>query len=65
MLLSYEAMDLDRYLERRGLSSVRYADDCNIYVGSEVAGKCVMRGISAFLEPASHVPRGWTVNERD
>lgn len=42
--------DLDRELERRGLSFVRYADDCNIYVGSEVAGKRVMRGIRAFLE---------------
>lgn len=42
--------DLDRELERRGLSFVRYADDCNIYIGSEVAGKRVMRGIRAFLE---------------
>jgi RNA-directed DNA polymerase len=25
--------DLDRELERRGLSFCRYADDCNIYVG--------------------------------
>jgi RNA-directed DNA polymerase len=30
-------MDLDRELERRGLAFVRYADDCNVYVGSRVA----------------------------
>jgi len=30
--------DLDRELERRGHAFCRYADDCNIYVGSERAG---------------------------
>jgi group II intron reverse transcriptase/maturase len=29
--------DLDRELERRDLAFVRYADDCNIYVGSRAA----------------------------
>src|SRR3990172_1156225 len=33
--------DLDRELERRGHRFVRYADDCNIYVRSERAGKRV------------------------
>lgn len=42
--------DLDRELERRGLAFVRYADDCNIYVGSLVAGERVMRGIRAYLK---------------
>jgi group II intron reverse transcriptase/maturase len=42
--------DLDRELERRGLAFVRYADDCNIYVGSQAAGERVMRGIRTFLE---------------
>ena len=42
--------DLDRELERRGLAFCRYADDCNVYVGSRVAGERVMRGIRAFLE---------------
>jgi group II intron reverse transcriptase/maturase len=42
--------DLDRELERRGLAFVRYADDCNIYVGSRVAGERVMRGIRTYLE---------------
>jgi len=31
--------DVDQELERRGLSFVRYADDCNIYVRSERAAK--------------------------
>jgi group II intron reverse transcriptase/maturase len=42
--------DLDRELERRELAFCRYADDCNIYVGSRVAGERVMSGIRVFLE---------------
>lgn len=42
--------DLDRELERRGLAFCRYADDCNIYVGSRVAGERVMRGVRVFLQ---------------
>jgi len=42
--------DLDRELERRPLAFCRYADDCNIYVGSRVAGERVMSGIRVFLE---------------
>jgi len=38
-LLSNLLLDeLDRELERRGHRFVRYADDCNIYVGSERGG---------------------------
>lgn len=44
--------DLDRRLERRGLAFCRYADDSNIYVGSERAGHRVMRGTRAYLEKA-------------
>jgi RNA-directed DNA polymerase len=44
--------DLDWELERRELSFCRYADDCNIYVRSRVAGDRVMSGVSAFLEGA-------------
>ena len=44
--------DLDQELERRELSFCRYADDCNIYVRSRVAGDRVMRGVRAFLEGA-------------
>jgi len=41
--------DLDKELERRGHRFVRYADDCNIYVGSERAGQRVMESVSSFL----------------
>ena len=33
---------VDRELERRGLAFVRYADDCNVYVGSKRAADRVM-----------------------
>ena len=42
--------DLDRELERRGHRFCRYADDCNIYVGSYRTGQRVMQGITAFME---------------
>ena len=43
-LLSNLVLDeLDRELERRGHRYSRYADDCNIYVGSERAGQRVMK----------------------
>jgi RNA-directed DNA polymerase len=42
--------DLDRELERRGHRFCRYADDCNIYVGSEVAGHHAMDSITDYLE---------------
>ena len=42
--------DLDKELERRGLSFCRYADDCNIYVASRRAAERVMRSITGFLE---------------
>src|SRR5271154_5920668 len=49
-LLSNVVLDeLDRELERRRHRHVRYADDCNIYVGSERAGKRVMQSVTGFL----------------
>jgi len=42
--------DLDKELERRGHKFCRYADDCNIYVRSEVAGKRVLASITKYLE---------------
>jgi RNA-directed DNA polymerase len=49
-LLSNIVLDeLDKELERRGLRFVRYADDCNIYVRSERAGKRVMEHIASFI----------------
>jgi RNA-directed DNA polymerase len=44
--------DLDQELERRQLAFCRYADDCNIYVRSRVAGDRVMNGVRTFLEGA-------------
>ena len=41
---------LDRELESRGLRFCRYADDCNIYVGSEAAAKRVLAGIGNWIE---------------
>jgi RNA-directed DNA polymerase len=50
-LLSNIMLDaLDKELEKRGLSFCRYADDCNIYVGSERAGMRVMESITRFIE---------------
>ncbi len=50
-LLSNLVLDeLDREWERRQHRFVRYADDCNIYVASERAGKRVMRSVTGFIE---------------
>jgi group II intron reverse transcriptase/maturase len=42
--------DLDQELERRGHAFCRYADDCNIYVGSERAGAGLLQSLTTFLE---------------
>ncbi len=42
--------DLDKELESRGHRFCRYADDCNIYVRTKVAGERVMASVSSFLE---------------
>ena len=42
--------ELDKELEARGLHFVRYADDCNIFVGSRKAAERVMKSISDFIE---------------
>ena len=50
-LLSNLVLDeLDRELERRQHRFVRYADDCNIYVASERAGKRVMQSVTSFIQ---------------
>jgi RNA-directed DNA polymerase len=49
-LLSNLVLDeLDRELEARGHRFVRYADDCNVYVGSERAGQRVMESVKRFI----------------
>ena len=50
-LLSNVVLDeLDNELERRGLEFCRFADDCNIFVGSQKAADRVMNSISKFIE---------------
>jgi RNA-directed DNA polymerase len=50
-LLSNIVLDeLDNELSQRGHRFVRYADDCNIYVRSERAGKRVMASVTNFIE---------------
>ena len=41
---------LDRELERRGHKFSRYADDCNIYVGSQAAAERVMESVQGWIE---------------
>lgn len=41
--------DLDKELERRGHAFCRYADDFNIYVGSERAGRRVLSSLTRYL----------------
>jgi RNA-directed DNA polymerase len=52
--------ELDKELERRRHRFVRYADDCNIYVGSRHAGERVMASLKGFLEKRMKL----TVNEQ-
>ncbi|MBP2057129.1 group II intron reverse transcriptase/maturase [Lactobacillus colini] len=40
----------DKELEARELHFVRYADDCNIFVRSEMAANRVMKSVSSWLE---------------
>jgi len=47
---------LDRELESRGLSFCRYADDCNIYVGSRKAAERVFASVMAWIERHLKVP---------
>lgn len=42
--------DFDKELERRGHCFCRYADDCNIYVHSPIAGERVLASVTRFLE---------------
>jgi RNA-directed DNA polymerase len=68
-LLSNIVLDaLDRELEGRGLAFCRYANDCNIYVASEQAGKKLLTSLTAWLwnalklkvnEAKSAVARPW------
>ena len=52
--------ELDWELDRRGHRFARYADDCNIVVGSERAGERVMQSVTRFIEDSLRL----TVNAR-
>ena len=52
--------ELDWELQRRGHRFARYADDCNIVIGSERAGRRVMQSIARFIEESLRL----TVNAR-
>ena len=41
---------LDKELERRGLAFSRYADDCNIYVGSRRAAERVLASVTEWIK---------------
>jgi group II intron reverse transcriptase/maturase len=41
---------LDKELEKRNLEFCRFADDCNIFVRTQIAGDRVMESISKFIE---------------
>ncbi|NTV67966.1 MAG: group II intron reverse transcriptase/maturase, partial [Chlorobaculum sp.] len=43
-------MDGGVVMERHGLNFVRYADDCNVYVGSQKAGERVLQGMRKLYE---------------
>jgi RNA-directed DNA polymerase len=42
--------ELDKELERRGLRFVRYADDCNVYCGSERAAAKAFENLIEYIE---------------
>jgi RNA-directed DNA polymerase len=52
--------ELDWELDRRAHRFARYADDCNIVVGSERAGRRVMESVTRFIEDSLRL----TVNAR-
>ena len=42
--------ELDRELDRRKHSYCRYADDCNIYVGSQAAAERTLASVQGWIE---------------
>lgn len=59
-LLSNIVLDeLDKELEKRGLSFVRYADDCNIYVKSRRSAERVLLSVSTYLQETLKLKVNW------
>jgi RNA-directed DNA polymerase len=50
MLANIYLDELDQELERRGHRFCRYADDCNIYVGSQAAAERTLVSIKGWIE---------------
>ena len=50
---------MDKELESRGLEFCRYADDCNIFVGSQKAAKRVMQSVGHFIENKMKLKVNW------
>lgn len=50
ILLNIYLDKFDKELEKRGLNFVRYADDCNIFVKSEMAADRVMKLVTSWLK---------------
>lgn len=50
LLSNFVLDELDKELEKRGLSFARYADDCIIFLRSRKAAERVMKSVSAFIE---------------
>jgi group II intron reverse transcriptase/maturase len=46
---------LDWHLQERGLAFVRYADDCNIYVGSQTAAQRVLASVTRWIGKHLHL----------
>jgi group II intron reverse transcriptase/maturase len=60
--------EVDKELEKRGHAFVRYADDCNVYVGSRRAGERVMemlRGLYAGLHLRVNEAKSAVARARD
>ncbi len=59
-LLSNVVLDeLDKELESRRLRFCRFADDCNIFVGSEPAAHRVVRSMAMFIEKKLRLQVNW------
>jgi RNA-directed DNA polymerase len=50
LLANYVLDELDQELEERGLRFVRYADDCNVYVGSKRAADRAFENLITIIE---------------
>lgn len=50
LLSNFVLDELDKRLEQRGFSFCRFADDCNVFVGSRKAAERLMGNLTGFIE---------------